>query len=121
TIANHPKFLCPIGSGGLPFIPPGVYQLAYGLPLIITEGPVKALACLQAGIAAIGLNGVWCAAVKNSRDLYVIRSGLQSVFDWRGRKVYICFDVDCSINPNVREALVRLFFILSTVGAEVYQ
>jgi hypothetical protein len=93
TIANHPKFLCPIRSGGIPYIPTGVYKLAYGLPLVVSEGPVKALVVMHAGVAAIGLNGVWGAGEKNNRDLFVIRSDLYSALDWRGRKVYIALDM----------------------------
>ena len=52
TIANTPKFLCPINSGGPPYVPKTVRDLALGQPVIITEGPIKALACVQAGCAA---------------------------------------------------------------------
>jgi hypothetical protein len=34
SIANHPKFLCPLGSSGLPYIAKGVYGLAFGVPII---------------------------------------------------------------------------------------
>jgi hypothetical protein len=119
-IAGHPKFLCPLGSGGLPYIPKGVYSAAFGRSLIITEGVVKTLVIIQAGFDAIGVNGVWGAGTKNSRDLIVIRGELYSALDWRGRKVYIAFDADYAINPDVRQAMIRLFFLLSTVGAEVY-
>src|SRR4029077_16560752 len=42
-------------------------------------------------------------------------------FDWRGRKVYICFDADATTNPDVRHAAIRLFILLSESGAEVFQ
>jgi hypothetical protein len=121
TLANQPKFVCPVGSSGIPFIPQSVYNLSFGKPVIITEGPIKALACVQAGIEAIGINGVWGAAVKNTAELYVMRADLQNALDWRGRKVYLAFDADCTINPDVRHALFRLFFVLSCLGAETYQ
>jgi len=41
--------------------------------------------------------------------------------DWRGRKVYLGFDADQTIKPDVRQALFRLFFILSASGAEIFQ
>src|SRR5271165_752060 len=121
NISNLPKFLCPVGSSGLPFVPKSTYGLTYGQPIIITEGPIKALACIQAGIDAIGINGVWGAGVKNSQGHVVIGAELQNALDWRGRKVYLGFDADWAINPQVRHAMVRLFFILSVAGAEIFQ
>jgi putative DNA primase/helicase len=121
TMADQPKFFCSVGSSGVPFIPKSVYRLAFGKPVIITEGPAKVLACVQADFDAIGLNGVWGAAIKNTAGLYVIRADLQNALDWRGRKVYLTFDADCTINPDVRHALFRLFFVLSCSGAEVFQ
>jgi hypothetical protein len=121
AIADEPKFLCALNSDGAPFIPGSVYKAAFGRPIIVTEGPVKAIACGQAGVDAIGLNGVWGASTKNSHDEVVIRADLQEALDWRGRKVYLGFDADSSINPLVRQALFRLFFILSRSGAEIFQ
>jgi len=121
TIAGLGKFLCPVGSTGMPFIPRTVYGLSHGKPVIITEGPVKALACLQAGCDAIGINGVWGAGVKNAKDVYTISADLHGTLDWRGRKVYLAFDADCAVNPDVRQACIRLFFILSSCGAEIFQ
>jgi hypothetical protein len=57
TLINGPKFVVPKGGIAPPFVPVGVPALAHGQPLIVTEGPVKALAATQAGVAAIGLNG----------------------------------------------------------------
>jgi hypothetical protein len=121
TIAGHPKFLCPLGSSGLPYVPQAVYRADFGRSLIITEGVVKALVIVQAGFDAIGLNGVWGAGIKNSRDAVVIRAELYSALDWRGRKVAIAFDADCATNPDVRQAMIRLYFLLLGLGAEVYQ
>jgi hypothetical protein len=121
AVFGLPKFLCPAGSTGIPFVPQNVYGLAYGKPVIVSEGPVKALACIQAGVDAIGLNGVWGASVKNSRGLVVIGAELQNALDWRGRRVYLGFDSDWAINPQVRQALFRLFFLLSVSGAQVFQ
>jgi len=114
------KFLCPRGSGGPPYIPKSVFNLAPGRRLIITEGPVKALACVQAGCAAIGLNGVYGAAAADANGEYRIRADLLSALDWRGRQVYLAFDADLLINPKVRQALFRTLFVLKTAGAEVY-
>jgi hypothetical protein len=64
NIDGEPKFICPVGSGGPPFIPRATHKLKNGTPLIITESPIKVLPCLQAGVDAIGLNGVYGASVK---------------------------------------------------------
>ena len=121
TINPQEKFICPLGSNGVPFVPQVVYGLPHGQAVILTEGPVKALVCQQAGFNAIGLNGVWGASVKNSSDEVCIRADLQEALDWRGRNVYLAFDADLAINPDVRHALFRLFFVLSVSGAEVLQ
>jgi hypothetical protein len=113
------KFLRPVNSGGPPYIPKPVYGLALGQPLIITEGPIKALACLQAGCAAIGLSGVWGAAAADSNGEFRIRADLLSALDWRRRNVYISFDADLLINADVCRALFRTLFVLKTAGAEV--
>jgi hypothetical protein len=114
------KFLCPHGSDGLPYIPKTVFDLPLGQPVIITEGPIKALACVQAGCAAIGLNGVWGAAVADANGEFRFRADLLSALDWRGRNVYLAFDADLLINSRVRQALFRTMFVLKTAGAEVY-
>jgi hypothetical protein len=121
TLVTGPKFVTPKGDIAPPFIPVGVPGLARGLPLVITEGPVKSLASVQAGIAAIGLNGVWCAASQASNNKLVLRKEIVSLCDLRGRKVYVAFDADARINADVRRAAIRLFFLLYEAGAEIYQ
>jgi hypothetical protein len=114
------KFLCPVGSNGEPYIPKTVFKLALGQPVILTEGPMKVLACVQAGCAAIGLNGVYGAAVADGDDEYRIRKDLLDALKWGGRKAYLAFDADLSVNPKVRQALFRTMFVLKTAGAEVF-
>src|SRR4029077_2276095 len=41
TLADQPKFFCPLGSSGVPFVPRSVYSLTFGKVVIVTEGPVK--------------------------------------------------------------------------------
>ena len=43
------------------------------------------------------------------------------LFRWLRRKVYLGFDTDQLSNPNVRQAVIRSFFLFSVQGAEVYQ
>jgi hypothetical protein len=119
NIKDGPKFLTPVGGSGQPYIPKDVYR-SVKLPLIITEGPVKALILLQAGFPAIGLNGVWCAQESTPDGKLVLRRELAEL-GLRGRKVYLALDTDAASNPSVRHASVRLFFLLGAVGAEVFQ
>jgi uncharacterized protein DUF3854 len=121
TLVNGPKFVTPKGGIAPPFVPIGVPGLARGLPLIITEGPVKALAATQVGVAALGLNGVWCASAQASGEKLILRPEITNLCDLRGRKVYVAFDADAAINPDVRTASIRLFLLLYQAGAEVFQ
>jgi len=74
----------------------------------------------QAGFAAVGLNGVWCAQETLLDGKLVARSELVEL-GLRGRKLYIAFDADIVSKPEVRSASIRLFFLLGVAGAEVYQ
>jgi Protein of unknown function (DUF3631)/Domain of unknown function (DUF3854) len=122
TIDPNRKFLTPTGGSGAPFIPRAVYNAKPGRPIIFTEGPIKALVCQQAGYDAIGLNGVWCGAVKLLRTgKLVLRKDLYEALDLRGRNAYIAFDADAAINPEVRNALIRFYLMLSAAGCEVHQ
>jgi hypothetical protein len=121
TLVNGPKFVTPKGGIAPLFVPVGVPGLAHGLPLIITEGPVKALAASQAGVAALGLNGVWCASSQAAGGKLMLRGEITSLCDLRGRKTYVGFDADAAIKPDVRTASIRLFLLLYQAGAEVFQ
>jgi hypothetical protein len=114
------RFLCPLGSDGIPYIPKGVHSSSRG-PLILTEGPIKALACLQAGVPAIGLNGVWCAACKKAQnEPLALRPELAALCKF-GCRAYLGFDADQHSNPEVRQALIRLALLLINAGTEVLQ
>jgi Domain of unknown function (DUF3854) len=117
----HPKFLNPKGSGGPPYVTPAVWAVAdkASVPVIFTEGPIKALACLQAGQPAIGLNGVYGACARNAEDAIVLHPGL-ATFEWRKRAVYFAFDADLSTKYEVRRALLRTYLLLVREQADVY-
>ena len=63
---NGAKFLTPKNAEPFPLIPPETREGKDKThkPVIITEGPVKALALLQAGALPIGLGRVWMATRK---------------------------------------------------------
>ena len=111
TPTNGPKFLTPKGGGGPPYIPPAVWEGASkaDAPIILTEGPIKALACLQAGYPAIGLNGVFGACARDNEDKVVLHPLLSS-FACAKRGVYLAFDADLTTKFGVRKALLRTFF-----------
>jgi hypothetical protein len=94
TLQGQPKFLTPIGGSGPPFIPKSVYNSKKGSPIIITEGPAKALVLAQAGFPAIGLNGVWCA--QEGSDRLILRRELREL-ELHGRKLYMAFDADAGV------------------------
>jgi hypothetical protein len=115
------KFLCPLNSNGSPYIPKTVYHADKTAPLIITEAPIKCLALVQAGVSAVGLNGVWGGADKRIDDEpLLLRPELQALCKL-GRKIYLAFDADQTAKPKVRQAVIRLAFLLINEGADVYQ
>jgi len=112
----------PRGRPSYPFIP----SVTWGVkdksskPLIITEGPVKALALMQAGAFPVALGGVWNGTIKADGDDEPIRLApeLQS-FELYGRTVYLAFDADYGSNFSVRQALLRLYLALYYASASV--
>lgn len=117
---GSPKFLRPKGGGGPPYITPSVWALAAkpALGLVLTEGPIKALACIQAGYPTIGLNGVYGATARDNDDKVILHPVLEN-FNWAKRSVYMAFDADLTTNPDVRRALFRTFVLLDIKQAEV--
>jgi hypothetical protein len=75
---------------------------------VFTEGPVKALALLQAGALPVDLGGVWNGTVKpkNDQEPTELVPPLRA-FNWAGRTVHLAFDGDYETNPSVRQALFR--------------
>jgi hypothetical protein len=121
-VNGGPKFLTPVGGTAPPFIVPAVraVQKDISVPLTLSEGPVKALAVLQAGGFSAGLSGVWMGGSKTEDDKYILRPEL-GAFQLSGRKVNLSFDADFRRNAEVRHAMIRQAFLLSIHGADVYQ
>lgn len=80
---------------------------------MITEGEKKALAAFQNDILSIALSGVtsWKDKRGPVKDLDLIT--------WKGRKVFIVFDSDSQVNPNVRDAERALAKELRKRGSDV--
>jgi DNA polymerase-1 len=117
----HPKFLAPKGGGGPPYIPPAVWAISDNatVPVILTEGPIKALACLQAEFPAIGLNGVFGAGARDAEDKLVLHP-LLSGFSWAKRFVLLAFDADIATKFEVRRALLRTYLLFAAQQADVF-
>ena len=90
TPANGPKFLVAKGSNNAPYIPLGTWAVMgrVDVPVVVTEGP-KALAIVQNGFPAIGLNGVYGACARDADDKIILHPLLAS-FAWLKRSVYLC-------------------------------
>ena len=104
------------------------------VPLVISEGPVKGMALIQAGARPIAPVGVWMVTVKDgesdeteeedSNPADGARVKLHPIlqhFQLAGRKVFLAFDADRTENPHVRHAEIRAWMALFTSGADVYQ
>jgi len=81
------------------------------IPIFFTEGPFKANALARIGRAAIGLAGVY-GFLKNGKLIPEFAE-----IDWVGRQVFIIFDNDIVIKPDVRAAIGRLVHELTNLGA----
>lgn len=87
------------------------------MPIIITEGELKAAAATKVGLPTIGLGGVWCFKSNNAR--YPLLPQFAE-FVWKGRAVYIAYDSDAVTNNQVMSAENALARELMFKGAEPY-
>ena len=88
-----------------------------GIPLVITEGELKAASATKVGIPTIGLGGVW-SFKSNKKGEGFLKSLKQIV--WAARKVIIAYDSDASTNPLVIAAENALAAELTELGADVH-
>jgi hypothetical protein len=77
------------------------------IPLFITEGLKKSDALVSCGRCAVALLGVWSWRGRNDEG------GLTALAEWEyialnDREVYIVFDSDVMLKPQVHKAMVRL-------------
>lgn len=94
-----------------------------GLHLVICEGPKKAAALISAGIAAVGLSGVWNGRIvdRNGQERTGERLIPELLALAPGRAFTILFDADvkASTARAVDSAAVRLGHCLTKAGATV--
>jgi DNA polymerase-1 len=109
------KYLSPSGQGNVLDVHPLArdWLLDATVPLVVTEGVIKADAAVSVGLAAIGLGGVdggW-------RDGAPLPAW--ELIPLKGRSTLIAFDSDVTVKPSVRGALQRLIGYLRRRGAQV--
>jgi Domain of unknown function (DUF3854) len=80
------------------------------VPLIITEGAIKADSAVSHGYAALSIAGVWAWSGP------VARNDLRCVA-WEGREALVVFDSDVAENEHVQRAELRLVAFLASLGA----
>jgi putative DNA primase/helicase len=111
------KYLQPKGVRVRCYFPVGVREeLAAGsVRILITEGEKKSISATRHGFPTIGLSGVnaWCKA-----GTTMLNSDLAAI-EWKGRKVYICFDSDAETNATVQLEQQKLAMALEREGAIV--
>ena len=84
------------------------------IPIIITEGELKAACACLHGYITIALGGV--SVWQSSKKQIPLLPPLDK-FNWKGRPVTIIFDSDATDNPNVAAAQLRLADELLRLGA----
>lgn len=106
------KYETPTGSKHRLDAPPGVRPALKDptVPLVLTEGPIKADSAVSAGYPALAVAGVWAWSGPVARD------DLRCV-TWEGREVLVVFDSDAAENPSVFKAELALTTYLGTLGA----
>lgn len=87
------------------------------VPLLITEGELKAACTTKHGLPTLGLGGVWSFQSKKHGTPLLPAFDL---FELAGRTVYIVYDSDAVTNPDVVAAELRLAKRLVERGAVVY-
>lgn len=87
-------------------------------PLVVTEGPLKADALVSAGLDAVALLGVWGWRGTNDEGGKVALAAWEQVA-LEGRQVYLAFDSDVMLKPQVHEAMSRFAAFLKARKADV--
>jgi hypothetical protein len=117
---NGTRYLHPKGQPARPYILPEVWAVREKTHklLWITEGAKKALKLIQHGRHAVSLAGVWNFRDGSDGDETFLFDDLEQ-FTWKGRTVFLGFDMDLWTNPQVRRALYELTLKLMSKGAVI--
>jgi hypothetical protein len=114
------KYETPTGARMALDVPPPAHQWLGDprRPLFITEGVRKADSAVSAGLCCVALLGVWNFRGTNEHGGKVALADWESVA-LNGRQVYVVFDSDVTLKPEVHGALVRLKALLERRVAAV--
>lgn len=115
------KYEFPAGAAKRLDVPRAV-QPALGDPstaLWITEGARKADAAASRGMVAVSIAGVWSFRSSNVHGGKVELPDFDAVA-LNGRDVFVAFDSDVTVKPEVKRALHRLKGVLARRGARVH-
>jgi len=87
---NPVKFLTPRDGDNYPFVPRKTWTVRQkgSQPLLLTEGPCKALALLDAGGLPVSVSGVWMAAKTDENGVLELHAAIRENFVLRGRTVF---------------------------------
>jgi predicted P-loop ATPase len=122
---GFPKYLQPAEIGAIPYFPKGPDWSSVladpTVPLIITEGELKAASAVLRGFTTIALAGVWCFRQGDKGEENDQLLPELAAVTWADRRVTIVFDSDVSRKPEVWEAPRRLANQLIGAGAEVFK
>ncbi len=112
------RYLQPKRSINELYIPPIIDWIRVAadptMPIVITEGELKAACACAVGIPTIGLGGVWCFR-STAQHAHVLPQFADIV--WKARTVFICYDSDASSNHMVIQAENALARELLLLGA----
>lgn len=122
TNAKAQRYAQPAGSANELYLPPLATGTTWrtiaenpAIPLVITEGELKAACATKKGFPTVGLGGVWNFKSKDAPLLPMFEQ-----FAWDGRTVHICYDSDAVTNPKVKKAESALARELALLGARPY-
>ena len=118
---------CLRDSDVAPYIPPTRMPEDWAAntnqPLLVTEGPIKALCLTEHGLPCIGLGGVEAGAhdtiAKREEGVLELHPRLRQIA-WAGRMVFIAFDAFRTRTTGVARGEARLAYILGKAGAHVF-
>jgi hypothetical protein len=100
-----------------PFVEWAELAVNVAIPIIITEGELKAACATRHGLPTIGLGGVW--SFKSAKAGYAILPQFKE-FVWKERVAYVCYDSDAATNTQVQKAELELCKQLIHLGALPY-
>ena len=82
------------------------------IPIILTEGEMKANAACKHKLPTISMGGVWNWKSKKTGIIQDFKD-----IDWKERDVWVIFDSDVATKPQVKHAMYSLCTALTSMGA----